>query len=234
MNKILFEAYDEYNKIMSSVVDNYWDFYGYKTRRAQCATIINTLLSHNKFSKINVLETGSSANFSDGTIGLFLGLMCSKTGGKMYSVDIDSKNVETSKLIFNQYIPTLDYQAHTDDSVTFLKNFNQEINLIHLDSYDFNLFDPLPSALHGWREFEAIKDKLQENTIIIIDDNYLYGTYVQWFFNGTIESGKNIDVPILGKGAHIYQWVLNGNNDWKLIGDHYNTPENIKVIIQKI
>lgn len=233
MSKILFESYDEYNGIMSKNVDNYWDFYGYKTRRKQCATIINALLSHNKFDRINVLETGTSHDFSDGAMGLFFGLIAEKTGGRMWSVDNNNYNVERSRELFKKYIPNLNYESYADDSINFLKNFHNEVNLIHLDSWDFNLFDPLPSALHGWREFEAIKNILQKNTIIVIDDNYLGGTYVQWFFDGKIESGKNIDVPILGKGAHIYQWVNYNESDWKLIGDHYNTPDNIKVIIQK-
>jgi hypothetical protein len=31
--------------------------------------------------------------------------------------------------------------------------------------------NPLPCALHGWREFEAIESKMPIGSIIIIDDN---------------------------------------------------------------
>lgn len=231
--KIL-DAFDDYNRIMFQKVPNYMDLYGFKTRRLQCLSVLNCLMSDKKLEKFNVIETGSSSNFFDGTLGLFFGLLAEKTGGKMWSVDINPETVDKSREIFSEILPNLEYNCVVDDSVNFLKNFeDDEINLIHLDSWDFNLFDPMPSALHGWREFEAIKDKLGSNSIIVVDDNYIFGTYVQWrFYNGEV-SGKEIDVPIYGKGAHIYQWVTSEEKDWKLIGNHYDIYDNVKVIIQK-
>jgi hypothetical protein len=42
-----------------------------------------------------------------------------------------------------------------------------------------------------------------------------------------------INYPMVGKGAHVYQHVLNNESNWKLIGTHYDTHDNIKIIIQK-
>jgi hypothetical protein len=42
-----------------------------------------------------------------------------------------------------------------------------------------------------------------------------------------------VNYPMIGKGAHIYQQVISGKTDWKLIGTHYDSANNIKIIIQK-
>jgi hypothetical protein len=69
--------------------------------------------------------------------------------------------------------------------------------------------------------------------IIVIDDNYRKGTYVQWFHVDGREDSMVIPYPMVGKGAHVYQHVLNNESNWKLIGTHYDTHDNIKIIIQK-
>ena len=38
---------------------------------------------------------------------------------------------------------------------------------------------------------------------------------------------------MIGKGTHIYQQAIENRIDWKLIGNHYDTYDNIKIIIQK-
>ena len=151
----------------------------------------------------------------------------------MISVDISSDMVDKSKKIFNQVIPELNYSIHAEDSISFLKNLEDIPNFVHLDSWDFNLFDAFPSALHGWEEFKSIESKMSKGSIIMIDDNYIKGTHVQWFYGDGREDAMLIKYPMVGKGAHIYQHVLNNETDWKLIGTHYNTHDNIKIIIQK-
>jgi hypothetical protein len=151
----------------------------------------------------------------------------------MISVDISEDVVDRSRSIFKEVIPDLDYTAYVDDSVSFLKNLNEIPNLVHLDSYDFNLFDPLPSALHGWEEFKAIESKMVKGSIIIIDDNYRGGGWLEWIHGDGTHEVDVIKYPMLGKGAHVYQHILNSQTDWKLIGTHYETFDNIKIIIQK-
>jgi hypothetical protein len=74
---------------------------------------------------------------------------------------------------------------------------------------------------------------MSKGSIIIVDDNYKQGTYVQWFFEDGQENHMTVPYPMVGKGANIYQYVLAGNSDWELIGSHYDTYDNIKIIIQK-
>jgi predicted O-methyltransferase YrrM len=233
MKQLFIEGYEEYLNHMRTMLSEYDNLAGHWHRRYQCQTLIESLNEDFKFDKLIVLETGASSNYNDGLFGLFLGYVTKKTNGKMISVDISSDFIEKSKSIFETAIPELDYVTHVGDSVSFLKNLKEIPNLVHLDSWDFDLFNPLPSALHGWEEFKAIESKMESGSIIMIDDNYIRGTLLEWYFFDGKRDEVVINYPILGKGAHIYQHVLNNETEWKLIGTHYNTHNNIKIIIQK-
>lgn len=236
MKDILTESYNEYLVIMSNNIKNYWNVLGHLGRRKQCESLINTMLPSNKsfnFEKIITLETGASQNFNDGNFGLFLGLFTEKMKGKMISVDINDETIRKSEKLFNEYIPNLVYETYVGDSVEVLSNLEEIPNFVHLDSLDLNLLDPLPSALHGWREFVTIESKMPSGSIIMIDDNYKKDTWVEWKYpDGSMVIVEN-KYPMTGKGAHIYQYVLSGVSDWELIGTHYGNAANIKIIIQK-
>jgi len=233
MKQLFLEGYEEYLNHMRSVITDYDNSVGHGTRRKQCQTLLDSINDEFNFDKLIVLETGASSSYDDGLFGLFLGYVAKKTNGKMISVDISPEMVDKSKTIFNKAIPELDYSIHVEDSISFLKNLDEIPNFVHLDSWDFNLFNPFPSALHGWEEFKSIESKMPRGSIIVIDDNYRQGTYVQWFHRDGKEDGMSIKYPMVGKGAHIYQHVLHNETDWKLIGTHYDTHDNIKIIIQK-
>lgn len=233
MKQQFLDGYEEYLNHMRSVIPDYNNSNGHGTRRKQCQTLLDSINDEFNFDKLIVLETGASSNYRDGLFGLFLGYVTKKTNGKMISVDISEEIVETSKTIFKNAVNDLDYSVNVGDSVSFLKNINEIPNLVHLDSWNFDVFNPLPSALHGWEEFKAIESKMERGSIIIIDDNYIRGTLLEWYFFDGKRDEVIIKYPMLGKGAHVYQHVLNNNTEWKLIGSHYETHDNIKVIIQK-
>jgi len=233
MKQLFIEGYEEYLNHMRTMLSDYDNLAGHWHRRYQCQSLLESLNENFNFDKLIVLETGTSSNYDDGLFGLFLGYVAKKTNGKMISVDISSDFIEKSKTIFENAIPELDYSTHVGDSVSFLKNLKEIPNLVHLDSWDFDLFNPLPSALHGWEEFKSIESNMESGSIIIIDDNYIRNTLLEWYFFDGKRDEVVIKYPILGKGAHIYQHVLNNETEWKLIGTHYNTHNNIKVIIQK-
>ena len=233
MKDLFLEAFDFYVKHMRTVIDDYDNHSGHGDRRRQCQTIIDSINEDFNFEKIIVLETGSSSSYNDGLFGLFLGFLSKKTNGKMISVDISPQNSQKSKQIFDQVIPDLDYSANVGDSVSFLKDLDELPNLVHLDSWDLNLFDILPSALHGWEEFKAIEQKMTKGSIIIIDDNFPKNTNLRWVYDDGRVSEMNVIYPMIGKGAHIYQHVLRDHTNWKLLGTHYDSPNNIKIIIQK-
>jgi predicted O-methyltransferase YrrM len=233
MKQLFLEGYEEYLNHMRNVIPDYDNSIGHGTRRKQCQTLLDSINENFNFDKLIVLETGASSSYDDGLFGLFLGYVAKKTNGKMTSVDISSDTVDKSKEIFQQAIPELDYSIHVEDSVSFLKNIEEIPNFVHLDSWDFDLFNPLPCALHGWEEFKSIESKMESGSIIIIDDNYRQGTYIEWFHGDGKRDDDVVKYPMLGKGAHVYQHVLNNITDWVLIGSHYDTYDNIKIIIQK-
>jgi hypothetical protein len=233
MKQQFLNAYENYVNHMRTIIPDYDNDSGHGDRRRQCHTLIDSLNDNFNFDKIVVLETGASSSYDDGLFGLFLGYVAQKTNGKMVSVDISEEIVNTSKKIFNSVIPELDYSVNVRDSVSFLKNIEEIPNLVHLDSWDFNLFDILPCALHGWEEFKAIESKMSKGSIIVIDDNYPKDTNLQWVYtDGRVEK-TTVTYPMIGKGAHVYQHVFGNSTNWKLIGTHYNSPNNIKIIIQK-
>ena len=200
-------------------------------RITQLTNVTNILNQYFEFDTINCIETGGSQAWVDGMVGYYFAYLANKTEGEFYSVDINP-NLEAK--VYNAYKnidPNLKITHVTDDSLNLLKNPPFIPNLVHLDSWDVNLKDPLPSALHGWREFEAIESQMPIGSIIIIDDNWYQGWWVEWitrFADGNIKKEKvTIDYPCLGKGAHIYQWALPGDKNWKILEAKY------KLIIQK-
>ena len=234
MKDIFKQANDEFIRIHETQIPDFWTNGYYEARLRQAQMVIDSINDKFNFKRIIALETGTSQNMrTDYAFGLFIGLITEKVGGKMISVDIDNDRLINSKKLFSDNIPNLDYSTYCDDSINFLKNFDEKPNLVHLDNWDCDMKNPLPSALHAFLEFLAIESKMESGSIIMIDDNFLQGSWIDWIYPDRIER-IDITYPILGKGALIYHHVLNGKSGWNLIGNHYNLPGiNIKIIIQK-
>jgi hypothetical protein len=233
IKEIFKQSYQEYIEYMSKNISDYWVSYSFFNRRLQFDSFLNAMNNDFNFEKLIAIETGASHNLRDGVFGLFLGIATAKTNGKMMSVDIQDELLIYSKKLFAEVIPNLNYETYKDDSINFLLNLTEVPNIVHLDSWDFDLLNPFPSALHGWREFMAVESKMLPGSIIIIDDNYRNGTFIDWFHpDGHMEVITN-RYPMIGKGAHVYQYVLGGASNWKLIGSHYDEYNCIKIIIQK-
>ena len=215
------------------------DFYKSITdrRSEQADTVYNALLNNFNFDKVECIETGASQNLDDGCFGLYLAKIVQSKGGSYQSVDIHDDIVNKSKLIFEKYIPELNVNHSVLDSVKFLEEYNGNPNLVHLDSWDLDLTNPIQSLLHGWLEFVAIKDKMPSGSIILVDDNFLKGTWVNWNWmtDGQITNSEVIDIKydIIGKGSLIYHWCQKKETEWDLVGDHYIVGDNIKIIIKK-
>ena len=229
MKDIFSKSYLDYYNYMDSILPNY----DHSVRRTQAQTIIYAINDRFNFDKLITVETGASQNPLDGVFGLFLGFATQRTNGKFMSVDINREILNRNEELFKNVLPNLDHRGFNDDSVNFLTNLTEIPNMVHLDSWDLDLKNPFPSALHGWEEFKAIESKMPSGSLIIIDDNYRNGTYIDWIYpDGKIERIIN-EYPMIGKGAHIYNHVINGNSDWELIGNHYDSFICLKIIIQK-
>ncbi len=208
-------------------------------RRNQAKSVNDCLNKYFDFNYIECIETGASQNKQDGCFGLFLAEVTKNNNGIYSSVDNNLEIVNKSKEFYNEFIPGFNINHYHEDSVQFLTNYKGKPNLVHLDSWDLELPNPVPSMLHGWLEFVAIKDKMPTGSICVIDDNFLKNSYVYWDIvkdeNNEIIDSEKIDITydIIGKGSLIYHWCKQYNTDWELIGDHYLPGENIKVIIRK-
>lgn len=225
-------AKEKYCHFMSENVSDFYDNYGYKHRVEEIDIFSDIISEHFEFEEVNLIETGVSGNLSYGMFGFFLGAFVENFGGRMHSVDTNFESCQQSEMIFGKELPNLKYKTHCQDSVSFLEKPSIIPNIVHLDSYDFQLFDPFPSALHAWKEFTAIEKLLPKNTIVFIDDNWLKGTHLQWFEYGR-EFMEEIKFPIIGKGTHIYQEVISGNKNFELIGNHHLPYNMIKIYIKK-
>lgn len=206
-------------------------------RYNQSQDVYKALNDHFYFDKVECIETGASSNLEDGCFGLYLAKIAESTGGLYHSVDIYKDIMDKSVDIFNNYIPGFIINYNISDSIKFLEEYSGSPNLVHLDSFDLDLTNPIPSMLHCWLEFVAIRDKMPSGSIIIIDDNFFKNSWVSWnimFNNKYTGESKiiNIDYDIIGKGSLVYHWCKKENSDWYLISND-RIGENVKVIIKK-
>jgi hypothetical protein len=206
-------------------------------RLEQVKAITDVLTNHFPFDIVNCIETGASQNWFDGMVGYYFAYLTKITQGKYYSVDNDINLEQKTLDAYAKIDSTLKINHITDDSINFLKNIDFIPNLVHLDSWDLDIKDPMPSALHGWREFEAIEDRMPIGSIIVVDDNYFGGTFQQWFWRdnstGNLVRDEiiNFEYPIIGKGAHIYQYAEREDTNWNIISN--SGSGNQKIIVQK-
>jgi hypothetical protein len=205
--------------------------------RIKQAEILDLILEeHFNFNYVECIETGCThGGYED--FGIYLGHFCQEKGGKISTVDIIPESIEKSKFFYENLFPGILVNFHVGDSVEYLNSYSGNPNLVHLDSWDLEIPNPVPSMLHGWLEFSAIKDKMPSGSICVIDDNYFNGTIVYWniFYEGSLAETKTVDInyDVIGKGALPYHWVKNYKTDWELIGNHYQSGDNVKLIFKK-
>ncbi len=125
----------------------------------------------------NIIETGTSRgkiklfffkkfNWKDGMSTIMFAEYARFINGKLHTCDISKKNIENAKK-FTSYLK--DYiNFYIDDSVHFLKYFNEKIDLLYLDSFDGH--DPIKASEHQLKEAESSIDKLHSNSLILLDD----------------------------------------------------------------
>ncbi len=150
-----------------------------------------------------IVETGTTRGINlkdifagDGGSTLIFARWAATQQANLYSVDI----CPTAFTNAAEFLAP--YRKHTTcicmDSVAFLENFDQPIDLLYLDSYDFDSHNPIPSQEHHLKEIQAAYPKLTDQTIIMIDDCGLaHG----------------------GKGKLVIEFLLNLN--WKIVANDY-------------
>ena len=201
-------------------------------RKQQIIKLVEELHSVFDLEKIICIETGASQNYEDGCVGLFFAKLCELTNGEFHSVDSDEDMVNRSKELYSNH--NLNVNHYVQDSIAFLKETPIIPNLLHLDSWDLNLKNPFPSALHGWREFIVIEDKMPVGSIVVIDDNYFGNMWIEWYEGEYTKMEKlEINYPIVGKGSLIYHFVEGGESNWEKVSNNF-CGNNNKIAFRKV
>lgn len=129
-----------------------------------------------------ICETGCARLKNDwggGLSTLVLGDFCKQfTQYHLFSCDIDNVALQVAKEILDDAgIPPEMTTLVESDSVEFLKNFDQQINFLYLDSMDCPQYDSseslnlIKSQVHQLREIEAALPKLTAECVVLLDDN---------------------------------------------------------------
>lgn len=115
------------------------------------------------------VETGTyRGNDADGQSTRIFATLARSQDGSFDSVDINSSHLAQARKMLNTNI--LDARLICEDSVTFLSNRETPIDVLYLDSFDFEEKNPQPSQRHQLAELGAAYGKLGENSIVLLDD----------------------------------------------------------------
>lgn len=160
-----------------------------------------------------ILETGIA---SAGTNSTYLfNEYVRKYGGRFLSVD---NNPELVARHLGNMCPATTLIC--EDSVEFLKDWVEEnpgvqADVVYLDSYDMDWYNPHPSAEHGLKEFIALKPSFKTGTLLLIDDtpnnpywfdfrdNALYNDMVKYYETHNFLPGKGQYVLDVNKEANV-------------------------------
>jgi hypothetical protein len=143
-------------------------------------------------SPITIVETGcirgtsDTSKFGDGWSTLNWEYYAKVTDSKVYVVDINEEHIKRSKEI----VPESNFIKYTkDDSVNYLKNFDQKIDLLFIDSFDYcgDEENIRKCHNHSLNEIKAAWDKLNDNCFILIDD----------VFNNQWDGKGKLSIPYL-------------------------------------
>ena len=86
--------------------------------------------------------------------------------GKLHTCDISSENINNAK----KFTKNLSFfiKFYIQDSLVFLKNFNDKIDLLYLDSLDGH--NPIAASAHQLEEIKIAIKKLHDKSLILLDD----------------------------------------------------------------
>jgi hypothetical protein len=131
-----------------------------------------------KRSAKTLVETGSARgglakSRSDGASTVVFGLWAKKHGATLHSVDVTPESIEGARIAVREAGAEASVQFHLQDSIAFLRGFQEPVDLLYLDSYDFDVNDPdvqRASQEHQLAEFKTIESRLHEGTVVLLDD----------------------------------------------------------------
>jgi len=157
-----------------------------------------------------ILESGIA---SAGTNSTYLfNEYVKKYGGSFWSVDINQGLVDHHK---GNMCPAT--QLVCNDSVSFFTEWaktHDEVNVIYLDSYDLDFYNPLPSGNHGLAEYKSLMPVIKKDTLLLIDDTpinpYWLDTRDKLYNDMRVFYAKNNNT-LPGKGMFVLNEIKNAN-----------------------
>ncbi len=156
-----------------------------------------------------ILETGCAReanNFEgDGQSTCMFDRFAEDYSGSVHSVDISAAACQYARSVVG-----LRTRVVTEDSVPFLRRMADEllrdgrtIDLLYLDSFDWDPANPLPSALHHLKELCAISPALGPDTLVVVDDSF---HQLRGFRSGPENFVLLEDQGIAGKAMYVAQY----------------------------
>lgn len=201
---------------------NYNDFIDISISKIKFLSYLENTMKNSSRS-FNILETGSGHTPTTETFAgmtyIFANLIKKYYGGNILTIDLNEQNLNKCKENTKDFSEFIDYKL--GDSVNVIRSLSdsyiKSLDLVYLDSYDLNLFDPIPSAVHHLKELLFLIDKINPNCLIAIDDNFLPNTWIAWNWdNGKSETFETKD-KMIGKG--MFCDIFLKENNWILQED---------------
>ena len=125
-----------------------------------------------------VARYGLRNSKSDGASTAVFGLWAKANNASLFSVDISPESISGAREVVEELGLLEQVKLVTGDSVQFLENFADPVDLLYLDSYDYDKHDQsvqIASQEHHLKEFKAIEEQLGTETVVLIDDCDLPG-----------------------------------------------------------
>ena len=133
-------------------------------------------LSYQRKAK-TIVETGTARgktkfffikryNWKDGMSTPMFAEYAKFINGNLHTCDISSENIENAKKFTSNFSDHIRF--YIKDSLVFLKEFNNPIDLLYLDSLDGH--DPIAASGHQLNEAKIAIKKLHDNSLILLDD----------------------------------------------------------------
>ena len=127
----------------------------------------------NRHPRRLIIETGCMripGNWDgDGQSTFMFDAFVRANGGHFFSIDVLPESIETARRACSSAANLI-----CNDSVAALYALSQLLPgpaaLVYLDSYDLDIADPLPSAVHHALELAAIRPLIGSGTLVCVDD----------------------------------------------------------------
>ncbi|MBW1868962.1 MAG: class I SAM-dependent methyltransferase [Deltaproteobacteria bacterium] len=157
-----------------------------------------------------MVETGcqwSDLLHAHGMSTCILGALAEKHDAILYTIDISMEHIEICRAYSEEYSEYIRY-IH-GDSLEVLEDFDQEIDFLYLDSFDFSPGFEETSRLHQLNEITSAYPKLSSQSAVLLDD-----AYVRFHYTSS-------DVDVQGKTYYSHKFLMKNNAQCIVDIPHY-------------